>query len=1161
MKDNETKLSAEGTAFIQKAQIKCPKCTAVFLIPEPQVPRDVRCGKCKFTFQVGIEKISVVVSGGTRDNLSKETVASGPIKKAAAETVDVANKTMAVNSDQILNETLLPGESQSLRNFLKIKGLTPKAILSHSTTFDSDDDSTKYIYGKEIGRGGMGAIISTHDMDTRRNIVTKVLLRTASKKALLRFIEEAQITAQLEHPNIVPIYDIGVNNEGNIYYTMQHVKGDSLQTIIEKSENQNLGKGFEYSLSRFLQILVDVSNAVAFAHSKKVIHRDLKPDNIMLGEYGEVILMDFGLAKILTNESPEEVEELIDVVTSTRTDINEMLTLEGDIAGTPKYMAPEQANGDIKGQDEQTDIYALGAILFACIAKKPPIPGNSVHEVLQNVIEGRRHPLPESTPREIVAIINKAMAVEKTNRYSSVKEFSNDIKLYMQGYSISAKEDSIGEVCIKLIKRNKQIFLISLIAFSLFIIFGLLAIQKIIQKKEEAENNLNKFMTAQKIAEQEKLGKEKLQNEKVKTWKPFYEEKFDLKYHVIPDRPIDYGFGNWGVYKGRMNNESNENWNELSKFAHKVWFNNNEIHFSSPKNGYLYLNKEIYGNIRFETTVAFISGKEPEITVFMYGSKENQELDGYTLAFGEMLKFQKKGKTIHLQKLPEPIIKKEMQHILFERTGNVFKFYLNNMLTPIFQWEDSEPINGEKNTICGFYVWDGEISIKNVSITKQAWAKQNAPIDFVDRLRKLGQDKLALEEYKEIIFSSDDPQERSDALFEMATTYKKLKMRDEATAILSFFTNKSKNENIFKDIVFVKSDNLVKKSFAFLFLIALDDYLANKYDGKGQGSIDQNREFKLFLENCKNHDSLNFAYNHILAKTISNDFSKENYREVIRILKLILQSMNKESLTIYNNSFSEFLYSLSLNYCNMTDYALADYLLTEAIGLNDKDDKLFSQRGYIRRVFSKDEETKKNSLKDSYQAMELNPNNKYGYINIVLLYWENNQQEKAIEYLLTSIKKSPNSIDLHNRLAGFYLDLKKYELFEETIKKANLLSPNHPSTNYWVGIYYLYQQKLDELEKFLSKENGKEFNSKEYLHLTGLLFHQKKQYKEATNALEELVRQSSNSFGLDLLAEIYFETGEFQKTVDAINRLSEKYPLDEFFVELLKKAKEKIKEK
>ncbi|MFT5465916.1 MAG: serine/threonine protein kinase [Verrucomicrobiales bacterium] len=169
------------------------------------------------------------------------------------------------------------------------------------------DQNRKYEYGDVVARGGMGAIIRASDLNVRRDVAIKVLLdpNAATNVEVLRFIEEAQVTGQLEHPGVVPVHDLGVDGAGNVYYAMKFVKGLTLHEILSKIAQRDEKILKEYSLNRLLNVFQKVCEAMAFAHSKEVIHRDLKPENIMVGEFGEVLVMDWGLAKVLGHSADD----------------------------------------------------------------------------------------------------------------------------------------------------------------------------------------------------------------------------------------------------------------------------------------------------------------------------------------------------------------------------------------------------------------------------------------------------------------------------------------------------------------------------------------------------------------------------------------------------------------------------------------------------------------------------------------------------------------------------------------------------------------------------------------------------------------------------------------------------------------------------------------
>ena len=172
------------------------------------------------------------------------------------------------------------------------------------------DHSQRYAVGDAVARGGMGAILAARDVNIRRAVAMKVIRKDREAKApdLLRFIEEAQVTGQLEHPNIVPVHELGLDASGNVFYTMKFVRGTTLKDVlraIRDGDEQAIG---EYPLNRLLNIYLKLCDAVAFAHSRGVVHRDLKPENVMIGDYGEVLVLDWGLAKIVGREDAPAAE-------------------------------------------------------------------------------------------------------------------------------------------------------------------------------------------------------------------------------------------------------------------------------------------------------------------------------------------------------------------------------------------------------------------------------------------------------------------------------------------------------------------------------------------------------------------------------------------------------------------------------------------------------------------------------------------------------------------------------------------------------------------------------------------------------------------------------------------------------------------------------------
>ncbi len=332
----------------------------------------------------------------------------------------------------------------------------------------------RYVIDKEIARGGMGAVLRGIDRDIRREVAIKFMLNDNDTKQKARFVEEAQITGQLEHPNIVPVHELGVDTKKRLFFTMKMVRGRSLAQILETLAKEPKAEQ-EWSLSRLLNILVNICHALGYAHSLKVIHRDLKPANIMVGDFGEVYVMDWGLAKVLKESAPNRkaskqlsTSQVVSAGVSansisTSREAEGDLTQDGVIMGTPAYMPPEQALGETQAIDHRSDIYSVGAILYAMLTLVPPVAkdGGKV-ALLLRVAEGDIQKPEVRTPKrhipsELSAIAMKALAKEPKDRYQAVEAFRRDIELFLEGRSVSAKHDSVREQVWKLIKRNRAV--------------------------------------------------------------------------------------------------------------------------------------------------------------------------------------------------------------------------------------------------------------------------------------------------------------------------------------------------------------------------------------------------------------------------------------------------------------------------------------------------------------------------------------------------------------------------------------------------------------------------------------------------------------------------------------------------------------------------------
>jgi len=354
----------------------------------------------------------------------------------------------------------------------------------YTLAHQSDESSEKYTlplytsvtlsehYGDPelVASGGMKDVFKVFDNHSNRYIAMAKLHREASRELYDAFISEAQLTAALQHPNIISVHEVGVQEDGTPFFTMELKTGQSLAAML-KDEYLMIDGGGDLQRSSvcvndLLEIFLKVCDAIAYAHSRGVLHLDLKPDNIQIGLHGEVIVCDWGLAKVATQAThdPGCDDELDPDVVNT-------VTLGGSVKGTPGYMAPEQISGDEK--TILTDVYGLGALLYSLVVGRSPVIGVSTQEMLDNTISGTITP-PHQRGRGVTnasealsAIAMKALATEPGERYASVSDLKRDVRSYMTGYSTSAENAG-------LIRELKLFYQRQRVVCNLTLLFGVL---------------------------------------------------------------------------------------------------------------------------------------------------------------------------------------------------------------------------------------------------------------------------------------------------------------------------------------------------------------------------------------------------------------------------------------------------------------------------------------------------------------------------------------------------------------------------------------------------------------------------------------------------------------------------------------------------------------
>ena len=335
-------------------------------------------------------------------------------------------------------------------------------------TVDSANPSastrSRYTFTKMHGEGGIGRVWLAHDQHLNREIALKEIRpdKEQSKSAWKRFVREAQITSQLEHPNIIPVYELSSrSSEQGWFYTMRFVRGDTFRHAIDEyHRHRRDGKATELELRSLLTSFIAICHALGYAHSRGVLHRDLKPSNIMLGAFGEVVVLDWGLAKMVDNQ--DDADEDLDLMAagpvSVTAEADIAATQQGAVLGTLPYMAPEQAAGRLDIVDPRTDIYGLGAILYAVLTGNHPHKGTTTREVRSRILK-------EPTPRVrhedksahpvLDSICAKAMAKEQADRYAKASLLGDDIERWMADEPVSCHPESRVAQVFRWLRRHK----------------------------------------------------------------------------------------------------------------------------------------------------------------------------------------------------------------------------------------------------------------------------------------------------------------------------------------------------------------------------------------------------------------------------------------------------------------------------------------------------------------------------------------------------------------------------------------------------------------------------------------------------------------------------------------------------------------------------------
>ena len=573
-----------------------------------------------------------------------------------------------------------------------------------------EEGAGRYRVLGHLGSGAAGQVFEVDDANFDRHIAVKFLHPDAAQRQdrMFDFINEARLTAHLEHPNILPIHDINISDSGMLYFSMQKAKGKSLKELLDDAElNGYLGKEIR-DINDRVTILIKVCEAIAYAHSRNIVHQDIKPSNIMIGEYGEVVLVDWGTAA--------RIEELD--------------SGRGELVGTPIYMSPEQSKRE--PTNIPSDIYCLGSTLFHILLLRFPTWSDDVDTFWELKRKGSINPITRAErakiPGPLLSIVLKAMAVDPQSRYASVEELQDDLQRFQLGQRVLAHRDSLADKGRRLYRRNRRAVWVAGIGAVFVCVLGILLYREWL--KSTSEWNLYFSEDFSKTEE----------HDFVSNWSLIGFRRFSEK--TIEQVPIQFG----------------EAWR----------FENEALHFTKTGFGDLMLNLtwqgHVPGDMRLEFDFwstrpaqvmrCFIAGPSrfkgyhlhaegKKSSCRFYVTRESKTLDEN----GNVSKLDEWQRgALADRRVPWNMEANKVYHYVYERSGNRIRLLINNK--EIFDVFDVDVLSGPGYQQFGFELPSSSVAIDNIKVYNRPLAQLVSPLAVADAYFKSGDYEQAARYYE-----------------------------------------------------------------------------------------------------------------------------------------------------------------------------------------------------------------------------------------------------------------------------------------------------------------------------------------------------------------------------------------------------------------------------